>query len=382
MKKIASKIVLATALLVASSCTTNIDAVKSITLTCKTKGFTDGTNSTTAHWEEGEQFYMFRSEDWSGALMTLLSGAGSNSAEFNGKSAGTEGHYYAVRPASATGVIMPNGEVLIEVEPNNIFFAGENTATMIPQIGVGNSSLTFTSLFGVLKYEVEGITSLSLIKAHIPNKERGLYGQFEYNFKADKSFSDNENYDITRKEGTPIDISADNSVYVALPAGEYSEVELIVRNDQTGRQMLYLAENVTIQRGKMVNLQGVTPVALPFVVGSWHIKSLGGMPAMVDLYIEFLYNNRFTILQRANGMDYTKYSGTYTIDESTSTISGRYDDGDSWADSYKFSLDGLDLVLESCTSDSDVTVYEMADMPNIAYSQTLSRACAGDVKPL
>lgn len=370
------------ALLVASSCTTNIDAVKSITLTCKTKGFTDGTNSTTAHWEEGEQFYMFRSEDWRSALMTLSSGAGSTSAKFNGKSVGTEGHYYAVRPASATGVIMPNGEVTIKVEPNNIFVAGENSATIIPQIGAGSTSLTFTSLFGALKYEIEGITSLSLIKAHIPNKERGLYGQFEYNFKADKSFSDNENYNVTRREATPIDISADNSVYVALPAGEYSEVELIVRNDQTGRQMLYRAEDVTIQRGKMVNLQGFTPVALPFVVGSWHIKSLGGMVATADLYIEFLHDNSFTTLQRTNGMEYKRYSGTYTIDESTSTISGRYDDGESWADSYRFRLDGLDLVLESCTSDSDIAVYESADMPEIAHSQTLSSVCVGDVKPL
>lgn len=368
--------------MVASSCASDIDVVKSVTLSCTTKGFTDGTNSTIALWNDGEEFYMFRSEDWRGALMTLSSGAGSTSAKFNGKSAGTEGYYYAVRPASATGVIMPNGEVTIKVEPNNIFVAGENSATIIPQIGVGSTSLTFTSLFGALKYEIEGITSASYIKASVPNKERSLYGQFEYNFKADKSFCDSENYNVTRREDTPIDISADNSVYVALPAGEYSDVELIVRNDQTGKQMLYRAEDVTIQRGRMVNIQGVTPIELPLVVGSWHIKSLGGMAATADLYIEFLHDNSFTTLQRTNGMEYKRYSGTYTIDESTSTISGRYDDGDSWADSYKFSLDGLDLVLESCTSDSDIAVYESADMPEITYSQTLSNVCMGDVKPL
>ena len=64
-----------------------------------------------------------------------------------------------------------------------------------------------------------------------------------------------------------------------------------------------------------------------------------------------------------------------------SIISGVYSDGEAWADSYKFSLNGGNLVFESQSNSAEVSIYEPAEMPS-ATTQSVSRAVASDVKPL
>jgi len=114
-----------------------------------------------------------------------------------------------------------------------------------------------------------------------------------------------------------------------------------------------------------------TPTELAVVVGSWHMKSFCGADADIDLYIRFSRNNTFKILQRTDSLEYTEYNGTYEIDDENSIISGVYSDGESWTDSYRFSLNSdNELVLESLNS-AEISVYESSTMPKLPTLQKL-----------
>jgi hypothetical protein len=54
--------------------------------------------------------------------------------------------------------------------------------------------------------------------------------------------------------------------------------------------------------------------------------------------MEFLTDYTFTILQHTEISGYKQFTGTFTIDRANSIVSGRYSDGESWGDSYKFGL--------------------------------------------
>ena len=381
MKKSLLLAICAIALLGASSCNTDIDTIKYATLSCRMQGLVDGSAKCESWWGEKEQICVYRAEDWQPAIMDLTSGAGGASAKFGGNIAGTSLGYYAVCPASAVGAIRSNGDVRIMVEPNNIFFAGENSSIAAPQIGTGDESLTFKSLFGALKLNAEGLTSVTLVSVAIPNKECGLHGEFGYNFKHGTMFGYDVKYNVTRELSSPMDMSATRSVYVAMPAGEYESVELVMR-DNSEKQMLYVANDVHIKRGEVTSVDGVS-AELPCLVGCWHIKSFCGAPAEADLYIEFESNGVFTILQRTDGVGYKEYKGTYELDNNSSIVSGVYSDGESWSSSYKVSLnENMELVMENTADASEVTIYEWAEMPEIVAEQSISLVCGDDVKPL
>lgn len=371
----------ATALFVATSCE-NIDAVKNISLSCRTEGLKDGSTTLPASWSANEQIYLFRSEDWSAALLTQSSGIGEATATFTGSSAGTKSGYYAIRPASAAGSVMPNGTVAVTVPPANIAITGENISGVIPQIGVGNADgLKFTSIFGALKFRLSGDYEVSNITLADPDKNCGLYGTFGYNFTSGAINDDVVFYEVSRIFGTPLALTYNPTIYISLPAVHYDRLELMLKDSQTGNSHLYTIENVDVVRNTATEISLGRPTVVSCVVGSWHMVRFCGAAAEVDLYINFTREGNFTICQRSGNLAYAEFNGTYTIDEAASTISGVYDDGEPWGDSYKFSLDAdFNLVLESVANSAEVSVYEPAEMPAPA-TQSVSRAAAGSVKP-
>ena len=383
MREIILSIICATILVGTTSCDKDIDTVKYTTLSCKTVGFTYGNEKGTAWWNEDEQIYVYRGEDWWPALMSITSTKpNSTSASFGGKIAGTERGYYALRPAKAALTYPHNGEMSLRVEPTNIFFAGENSSTVAPQVASGESSkLTFSTIFGALRFDVNSPKPLTLVETCVPNREHGLYGTFEYNFRLKSLFEDDVYYKVSRRGISSTDTQTQGEVYVAMPAGEYSSVELMVR-DNSGEQRLLIAKDVVIKRGN-ISLAECEISTLSSVVGSWHIKSFCGTAAPVELYLSLNRDNTFIILQRIDSNGYSRYDGTYELDTTTSTISGVYSDGESWSSSYKYSLNSdLDLVLESCAESSEVTVYEPMDMPEVSALQSLSSTSTTSVKPL
>ena len=369
---------IATALFVATSCE-DIDTVKNISISCHTQGLKDGANSLPASWGAEEQIYLFRSEDWSVALMSLASDAGSEWARFSGNTAGTKSGYYAITPASSVGAIFDNGLLEVAVEPRNIFTASENSVTVTPQVATGQGSLTFAPIFGALKFNV-GIDAVSFAEVNVPNKEHGLYGSYIYNMPLGAITEAKVAYSVSRVASEPIDIASDKALYVALPSGEYQSVDLVVRDDKAGISKLFKAEAVEVEQGRVTKVD-VSAKELSFIVGSWHIKSFCGEAADVDLYIRFDYMGCFTILQRSGDMAYIEYVGTYEIDSENSVISGEYSDGEKWADSYKFSLNSnSELVLESLSESGEVTTYESSEMPEVHISRVSTQTTMA--KPL
>lgn len=373
---------LATALFVATSCE-DIDEVKNISLSCRTQGLKDGTNSLPALWGVDEQIYLFRSEDWSAALLTQTSGTGTDTATFTGSSAGTKSGYRAIRPASAAGSIMPNGTVAVTVAPSNILLTGEDISSAIPQVGAGDENgVNFTSLFGALKFKLSGDYEVAKITVSDPGKDHGLYGTFGYNFNSGTIIDDEVFYEVARIPSAPLALSYAPTIYVALPAGAYDKLELAMLDSESGNSMVYVLNNVEIVRNNIAEVALPTPMVVSCVVGGWHLMKFCGADAEVDLYIDFSRDGKFTIYQRSGDLIYSKFEGTYTVNSAESIISGVYDDGEAWTDSYKFSLDrNGNLVLESVNNSAEVAVYEPSEMPS-ANKQSASRGVTSSVKPL
>ena len=360
------------------------DIAKQVEFLCNTTGFTDGENQTYAAWEEEDCFYLYRSEDWSAALLRISSVAGSNSATFNGKAKSTDGEYYAIYPALAAGVIRPNGEISITVEPKNILFAGENTTTATPQIGAesGANKLTFAPIFGALQVELSDFDALTSVKVTVPSDGYGLYGSFTYNLQQGKICGKtNTSYSLTRTFTSPFDISDNRTIHIAMPEGEYSNIDLFVRNDQNSEKMLYTVKDFEIKQGK-ITVAAATSVVIPAIVDSWHITNFEEATADVDVYIQFNHDNTFVIYQRNNTIEYVRYDGTYTIDPATSTISGEYSDGSKWAEEYSFQVvDGV-LTMVGITS-NEKSCYEIAEIPAAATQESkTSLASRGVTRPL
>ena len=382
MKRIFSFFLCATIALCVMSCTEDIETVQNVTLSCKTVGFHDGKSYTEAKWEAGEQIYLYRAEDWSAALMLLSTGADSNVARFNGDTAGTNKGYYAVRPSTAVGSVTLDGVAEISVEPRNIFLAEENSSLVAPQIGVGKKNgLTFESMFGALKFNVANECKVSSITAEVVSREQGLYGTFAYNL-IDQSITSNQvEYAVVREFATAVDIAAASPIYVALPAGNYNNVELVVKDLKSGKNILYVAENVSVAHNTVTSLDAVSPVEMLALVGCWRAKSFGGVDANVDLYIEFGRGGEFVICQRTDSLEYSIYRGTYTVDAANSLVSGVYSDGVAWANDYRYSINEQGCLLLTNVNDAtDVVTYEAAALPEAATT-TSSRATVNDVRP-
>jgi hypothetical protein len=277
---------------------------------------------------------------------------------------------------------MPNGTVEVTVAPSNIVIAGEDISTIIPQVGKGNANgVTFTSLFGALKLDISGNYEVSKIRVADLSKAHGLNGTFGYNFLSENLIYDEVSCEVERVFLNPITLAYKPAIYVALPAGQYDKLEISLRDSQSGNTNVYTVKDTAIARNKVSEVKLTSPQVVSFVVGSWHLVKFCGNDAAIDLYMKFTRDNKFEIYQREGELKYSRFTGTYAVDVENSIISGVYSDGEAWADSYKFSLNGGNLVFESQSNSAEVSIYEPAEMPS-ATTQSVSRAVASDVKPL
>ena len=119
------------------------------------------------------------------------------------------------------------------------------------------------------------------------------------------------------------------------------------------------------------------------IYGGWHTKSYCGAPSDIDVYMQLDENQTFKLYQRSNSATYVSYSGTYSLNETSGTISGRYSDGSLWANSYYYSINASnELVLINTNNSTEVTIYEPAKMPSISAIKASRSATKSDVKPL
>jgi hypothetical protein len=96
----------------------------------------------------------------------------------------------------------------------------------------------------------------------------------------------------------------------------------------------------------------VTPVDPPAeeetlaekIAGEWHCV-VSGMDA--DIYLSLTSDNGFELYQKVGEGSHRLYRGTWTLDEKTRILDGRYNDGSSWGSSYETAVseDGNSMTL-------------------------------------
>jgi hypothetical protein len=118
------------------------------------------------------------------------------------------------------------------------------------------------------------------------------------------------------------------------------------------------------------------------LIGEWSLSSwAGSADAAPKVYIVFNEDQTFDMYQQSYSVIWFRYDGTWSLNGTT--LSGKYSDGESWADSYKYSLDNEgNLLLQSVSNSSEISVYEVAEMPDVTAVGETRCEGVGSVKPL
>lgn len=104
------------------------------------------------------------------------------------------------------------------------------------------------------------------------------------------------------------------------------------------------------------------------ITGEWNLVGIEAKSATlgsetVDVYLSFASDNSFTMYQMVGTGRYRLYKGTYSY--SNGNLSGKYDDGISWATSYtvEFNADGSVMYLTG-VSGQERDTYRRGSIPS------------------
>ena len=92
--------------------------------------------------------------------------------------------------------------------------------------------------------------------------------------------------------------------------------------------------------------------------GEWHSSSLsvGG-----DVYLHFGTDRTFEMYQKIGSGAYRLYRGSWNLENDI--LSGKYNDGESWAAAYDVAIEGTALTLTSVNDAAEVTKYSACSIP-------------------
>lgn len=101
------------------------------------------------------------------------------------------------------------------------------------------------------------------------------------------------------------------------------------------------------------------------LAGEWHLASwTGEAPTDVfEAYVSFASNGSFEIYQQIEEVYYQRYTGSYTLKDSS--LTGKYSFNASWNNSYEISFDesGNTLTMVGDPSSGEVSVYTRTAIP-------------------
>ncbi len=103
------------------------------------------------------------------------------------------------------------------------------------------------------------------------------------------------------------------------------------------------------------------------ITGEWNLVDVQTKSAMlgdqtVDVYISFSGDKTFTMYQMIGTGRYRKYSGTWTLTETT--LTGKYSDGKQWGSSYEVEMSSADSRLTLTSDSGEVDTYQKASIPS------------------
>ena len=94
------------------------------------------------------------------------------------------------------------------------------------------------------------------------------------------------------------------------------------------------------------------------ILGEWHSTSIS---VNGDIYLSFSEDKTYELYQKIGEGAYRLYRGTWNIEEGI--LTGKYNDGESWAASYDASVQDKTLTLTSKNDAAEVSTYTACEIP-------------------
>ena len=105
------------------------------------------------------------------------------------------------------------------------------------------------------------------------------------------------------------------------------------------------------------------------LIGEWHSKSLA---TDADIYISFAEDKTFELYQQIGEGSYRLYRGTWSLDEKTCILSGKYNDGEAWGTSYSVTAEEATLTLTSTDASAEKSTYKSEEIPESVKSSCIT----------
>lgn len=105
------------------------------------------------------------------------------------------------------------------------------------------------------------------------------------------------------------------------------------------------------------------------ITGEWQIadavmtRSINIGNTEIDIYIQFMADNTFSIWQMIGYGRYQEFTGSWTLAENN-ILNGSYSDGTAWGNSYKVEIIDGNLIMTAQNGSSDIYTYVRCTIPS------------------
>lgn len=355
--------------------------VKEIDITATTNVIQQGDIWAQHLWKGGEQIRVFSTVSPTPARFTITSGVNSDVATFKG-TINTQASYWGVRPADALQN-SSSQSITISTSEAAVDWSIDNVLAKIPQLGrsSGKNQLEFSPIFGIVAIPIslENTNSINTLGVSVASDCHALYGTYGYGLNTNAVVTTSGTREETITFAQPEVVGTTPKwLYIALPQGNYSELQITIAGGGTGGYNSFKAKSFNVKEGKVTEVANPETGYISYVVGDWRLSSFRGKEADINVFISMRLDNTFTLYQSADKLGYTTFTGEWAYDEAANILSGIYSDGTEWGASYYVSLtESGDLCLTNTANSEEVSIYTKSEMPTVSTAG--SRAV--NVKP-
>lgn len=111
------------------------------------------------------------------------------------------------------------------------------------------------------------------------------------------------------------------------------------------------------------------------ITGEWSLTGISTKSATiggqtVSVYVSFTSDNKFELYQMVGQGWYSRFTGSWTLKDKT--LSGTYDDGKAWGDSYTVAVEGNKMTLTT-SSGNETDTYTKTPIPADVKSKVWER---------
>ncbi len=144
--------------------------------------------------------------------------------------------------------------------------------------------------------------------------------------------------------------------------------------------VLACKEPVDPQPGPDPNPPVVEKTLAEKIAGEWHCV-VSGIDA--DIYLGLVSDNTFELYQKVGEGAYRLYRGTWSLDEKTAVLTGKYNDGEAWGSEYGVTLSEDQKSMTLAPSEGDDQTYRKESIPSGVKDGcvVVVKSCTEDCRP-